>query len=245
MDDKKQPTQPEGTNQNQKTSSQNRNGANQISAGGTRRVLAKRWMYPAIYLGAAALIIGLMYAKSQMASHPASVTVTNPEPTATTGKGQQPTTTSTEGNYQWPVASSVSPAVSKGFFSATDSPKQQAADLVSFNGGYAPHLGYDIKAKDGHAFTVTAAIGGQVTNVGKSDLNGSVVEILSNDGNLEKYSSLSRIDVKQGDMVQQGQAIGTAGTSMYEQSQGNHVYFEIDNANSPVDPATVLPKLQK
>ncbi len=240
MDEKKHPTQPEAPLQNDKTEKGPRTQAKQAVAGASRRVLNKRWLYPAIYLGAAALIIGLMYVRSQMTARPTlSDTGTNTGSTAT----QTATGVPSGSTYSWPVASSITPVIEKGFFSSSASPKQQAQDLVHFGNQYSPHLGYDIQQKDGKPFTVTAAIAGQVLKVANSPLNHYTVEIQSNDGHIEKYESLSKVDVKVGESVSQGETIGTSGTSVYEASAGNHLYFEIDNATGPVNPASLLPKL--
>jgi stage II sporulation protein Q len=240
MDEKKHPTQPEGNQQNQKSDSQKRaESKSTVKAGPSRSVFSKRWLYPAIYLGAAALIIGLMYVRSQM-QQPGPGTQTTAGNTPPT----QPTTATPSGDtYAWPVATGVTPKLTMGFFQQNGSAAEQAATLVSFDNTYAPHLGYDIKATTGKPFQVTAAVGGQVLKVDHTALNNWAVEVLSSDGNLEKYQSLAKASVQAGQSVMQGDVLGTSGTSEYENAQGNHVYFEIDNSNKPVDPATLLPKL--
>lgn len=247
MDDKKHPTQPDGNQQSEKTNSQTAGETSKavVSARPSRRIFAKRWLYPAIYLGAAAIIIGLMYARSQMAAHstlgPTGNSSGSPNPSGATNPITTPTASASQ--YQWPVAMGVKPVLTMGFYDATASAKQQATELVSFGNGYSPHLGYDIKVSNGQPFSVTAAVAGQVTKIGSSVLNGHVVEVLSNDGYLEKYESLGKVHVTEGETVQQGQVLGTSGTCQFEQSQGNHLYFEVDKSSTPVDPATVLPKL--
>src|SRR5579875_2219498 len=105
MDEKKHPTQSQSKLENQKDAKEPQGGVVRPTA--AKRVMSKRWLYPAIYLGAAALIIGLMYVKSQMSgSSPTSVT---PETGST-----QPTAT-TEA-FTWPVADGTTPKVTMGFF---------------------------------------------------------------------------------------------------------------------------------
>jgi len=207
------------------------------NAKGSRRMFSKRWVYPAIYLGAAAIIIGLMYVKSQSGTSPVT---SNAVDTSTPG---QTATTAAE-TFSWPVAASVNPKVTVGFFSAKASASEQAAALVYYDNGYYAHQGDDILAANHQAFNVEAALSGKVTAVTNDPVLGYVVEVTSPGGYVERYESLAaNPKVKVGDNIRLGQVIGTSGTSVMEKSQGNHVYFEIDKNGMAIDPATVLPKL--
>ncbi|GMA50984.1 hypothetical protein GCM10025857_23410 [Alicyclobacillus contaminans] len=201
---------------------------------GNRKIFAKRWVYPAIYLGAAALIIGLMYIKSQSGgSAPATSTdVENPGAT----------TASTANEFIWPAAEGTQTKITMGFFSDKASQKDQAAALVFFDNTYYPHAGYDIQATNKQPFTVVSATNGKVTSVEPDPVNGLTVEVTTSDGYVVHYASLGSVKVKVGDAVSQGQPIGTSGTCAYEKSQGNHVYFEVDKNGSAVDPGSLLPK---
>lgn len=199
----------------------------------SRRIFAKRWLYPAIYLGAAALIIGLMYIKSQTGS----------SPTTSNGvdvSGQPAQTTASE-TFKWPVAAGTQFRVSLGFFPEKGTAQQQAAALVYYDNGYYPHKGLDIQAQNGNQFNVTAALSGKVTAVTDNPLMGNTVEVTSLNGYVERYESLSSTSVKLGQMVQQGSILGTSGTDAFEPKQGNHLYFEVLKGSQPIDPQTVLP----
>ncbi|WP_081412188.1 M23 family metallopeptidase [Alicyclobacillus herbarius] len=201
----------------------------------SRKVFSKRWVYPAIYLGAAALIIGLMYVRSQMHATPTSGTI---------DEGNVPTGAQTaDVVYTWPVAEGTQIKVTMGYFPEHGSQKEQAQALVSYDGGYYPHTGIDIKAANGKAFEVDAAASGTVTAVKDDPLYGKTVEITSQDGNVELYESLGKVSVHKGDKVTMGQALGESGTCRFEQSQGNHLFFAVEkDGKTPVDPASVLPK---
>ena len=201
--------------------------------GTTRRIFAKRWVYPAVYLGAAALIIGLMYIKSQTGTSPVTSTSVDPGLPASTQAAAQ---------FVWPVADGVKPNVTLGYFNDKAPEKAQAAALVHYADGYYAHAGYDIQSSDKKPFAVVAATGGKVTAVADNPVYGQSLEVQSAGGYVERYESLSAVKVKAGDAIQQGQVIGISGTCDFEQSQGNHLYFEVRKDNQPVDPASVLPK---
>jgi stage II sporulation protein Q len=204
------------------------------TAGKARRLLSKRWVYPAIYLGAAALIIGLMYIKSQVGSAPVS--------TGSVDEGIQTGTTSaqTTQEWVWPAANGVQTTVSMGFFPDKGDPKQQAAALVNYDNAYYPHQGIDIKAQNGQAFDVVAAVGGKVTAVDSNPLYGKTVEVQAANGYTVRYESLSQTNVKVGETVQAGQVIGRTGTCEFESGQGNHLFFQVLKDGKPVDPQSLV-----
>ncbi|MCL6548695.1 MAG: M23 family metallopeptidase [Alicyclobacillus sp.] len=239
MDENKHPTQSDKEREKVNAASaqpESADGADDFPKLRAGRILSKRWLYPAIYLGAAALIIGLMYVRTQMGSRQTAV---EPAPQGQT----QPTVGEMAESYQWPVAPGVHPTVSMGFFPSHGTDQEKAAALVSFDNAYYPHLGIDIKSQDGQPFSVAAAVSGKVTKITNTPLYGKTIEITSSDGNVEQYGSLSDVSVKVGDEVQQGQVIGTSGTCEFEQNQGDHLYFEVLEAGQPVDPSTLLPKM--
>ncbi|SDW89980.1 stage II sporulation protein Q [Alicyclobacillus hesperidum] len=228
MDDKQHPNQ-----ENQKPDAPNGRPSN------AKRWMSKRWLYPAIYLGAAAVIIGLMYAKSQSGS-----TQTSVQPTETNTTSQTTTQTTSAGlePWLWPYQEGTDAAVTMGFYPIHGTATQQENALVDYDNTYYPHKGIDIQAKGGQTFTVVAAQKGTVESVSNQPLYGYEVVVNSPDGYTETYQSLGSVDVKQGQSIEAGDTIGTTSTNVFEQSQGNHLYFQVNLNGSPIDPETVLPK---
>ncbi len=230
MDDKKHPTQSQTKPESQpdvKPQSGN------MRPTAIKRALSKRWLYPALYLGAAALIIGLIVAKSQTPTAPA----------VSTGvmDTQSPTVHAAEA-FAWPVVLGTKYQISMNFFPEKGTVAEQQAALVKYDNTYYPHQGIDIKANQGGSFGVTAALSGKVTSIVADPLRGATVTIESDRGYLERYASLATVAVKQGSLVRQGAAIGTAGSCELEKSQGNHLYFEVSQNSALVNPTTLLPK---
>jgi stage II sporulation protein Q len=231
MDENKHPQQPQTSKESEKGHQTPVNKA--VPKTANRRIFAKRWVYPAIYLGAAALIIGLMYIKSQSGSSPVMGNAVDD-----TGKSAP---TATE-KFVWPAASGTK--VTMGFFNEKGTEQQQEAALVFYDNTYIPHLGYDIAAPDKKPFNVVSATDGKVTDVKQNPVYGLTVEVTTDSGYVIHYASLGNASVKAGDKVTQGQTIGTSGTCEFEKAQGNHLYFEVLKNGNPVDPGTLLPSQQ-
>lgn len=237
MDEKKHPTQSQGKNENHKDGQQPQSGLGRPAT--AKRVMSKRWLYPAIYLGAAALIIGLMYVKSQSGTSPVVATPNGDGGSTTTSANPAET-------WAWPVASGTQTKLGMGFYPENGTKAQQAAAIVEYDNTYYPHVGLDIQSASGAAFNVTASLSGKVTAVTDSApgnaLYGNSVEVTSPNGYVERYESLGTVSVKVGEEVNQGQVLGTAGKNLFEASQGVHVFFEVLQNGQPVDPQHLLPK---
>lgn len=106
-----------------------------------------------------------------------------------------------------------------------------------FNGqARKPHSGMDIAAPTGTP--VVAPLGGTVTNVGDYFFNGNSVFIDHGQGLITMYLHLDRIDVKEGDVLQQGERLGTVGAT--GRVTGPHLHWGISLNDARVDPALFL-----
>ena len=104
--------------------------------------------------------------------------------------------------------------------------------------GYSrEHAGTDYAAPTG---TPVRSIGdGSVSFAGVQNGYGNVIQIKHRNGkDSTLYAHLSRIDVKVGDNVMQGENIGAVGSTGV--STGPHLHFEFRINNEPQDPAEVL-----
>lgn len=128
-------------------------------------------------------------------------------------------------------------------------------DAQTFNGhiwptrgtltsGYGPrwgrmHRGIDIAAPTGTPIHASAA--GEVVSAGwNSGGYGNLVEIRHPDGSLTRYAHNSRVLVRKGDRVTQGQQIALMGSTGY--STGPHLHFELHPAGrGAVNPMAFLP----
>ncbi len=99
------------------------------------------------------------------------------------------------------------------------------------------HPGFDLAAPTGTP--VGAAAEGTVTHAGPAGGYGNLIIVKHANGYESRYGHLSAIDVKVGDQVTPGQAIGAVGTTGY--STGPHLHFEVRRDGEALDPEPMLP----
>jgi murein DD-endopeptidase MepM/ murein hydrolase activator NlpD len=104
------------------------------------------------------------------------------------------------------------------------------------DGHHSHHAGIDLAAKTGTP--VVAAGAGKVVRAGEASGYGNLVVVDHGNGTQTRYAHLDRIDVKVGDTLDAGQALGAAGAT--GRVTGAHLHFEIRQDGEPVDPAAML-----
>lgn len=107
---------------------------------------------------------------------------------------------------------------------------------IGMGAGEETHPGMDIAVPVGTL--VRAAGGGTVLQSGEEPAYGMFVLIEHPDGVESMYGHLSRIVVRAGDRVNEGEVIGRSGNT--GRSTAPHLHFEIRRAGVSVDPATML-----
>jgi murein DD-endopeptidase MepM/ murein hydrolase activator NlpD len=103
--------------------------------------------------------------------------------------------------------------------------------------GYEFHFGLDILVPWGTP--VMAAARGSVRFAGWQHGYGRVVYVDHGGGLSTRYGHLSRIEVRQGQIVARGEEIGRVGSS--GRSTGPHLHYEVRINDEPVDPRAYLP----
>lgn len=99
------------------------------------------------------------------------------------------------------------------------------------------HTGVDISAQQGDV--IKAAAYGTVKDVLADDTMGNVVVITH--GSIEAYyCGLGQTSVKKGEVVKQGQQIGTLGVVPSESTDAPHLHLAMKKDGKYIDPATVL-----
>ena len=98
------------------------------------------------------------------------------------------------------------------------------------------HKGIDISSRYGS--NVKAAVGGFVTYSGQMGNYGNLVVIDHQNGFETRYAHNSRLKVKKGDRVHQGQTVALVGNT--GRSNGTHLHFEIWKNGEAIDPIHYL-----
>ncbi|MBE9564365.1 MAG: peptidoglycan DD-metalloendopeptidase family protein [Proteobacteria bacterium] len=100
-----------------------------------------------------------------------------------------------------------------------------------------PHSGLDIAAKEGTP--IKAVANGTVIDTGDFFFSGNMIYIDHGQGIISLYAHLSKISVKPGDIINQGDIIGNVGQT--GRVTGPHLHFAIYANQTLIDPAFMLP----
>lgn len=236
------------TNSTNTPEAQKLSGAQAVQTSGWRKLLAKKWVFPTVYIAAAAIILTLVwvYQGTQLdkqTSTTAHETVS--ESTTDVTKETQEQAEEMVANNEslgWPVEDAQAINVVKGFYDEKASEEERIAATVKYNQTFSPNTGIDIAREDKQGFDVLAAMMGTVTRAEQHPIMGSVVEIEHPNGMKTVYQSVADVTVKKGDAVKKGEKIATAGRSEMEKDLDVHVHFELYENNQLVNPTSYLSK---
>ncbi len=203
--------------------------------------LKKRWVFPAVYLACAALILTGVFLfqnrSTEQVKEDLSYEVTKPvedKGVVETPKEDVPVVSQVE-NVKMPVLDPNMVTIQRQYYDFNASKEEQEASLVSYESTYGPNKGIDI-VQAGKSFDVISSLSGVVHAVRQDPLLGSVVEIEHEDGVVTVYQSLANTKVEQGESVKQGQVIGVAGQNEMNKEAGIHAHFEIRKDGVAVNP---------
>lgn len=118
----------------------------------------------------------------------------------------------------------------KGQITYRFGPRTKTVDFMS-----EYHLGIDIAANVGTA--IVASVAGKVIYSGELGGYGNCVEIQTDDV-ITLYGHCSKLCVKVGDVIKQGQKIAEVGST--GNSTGPHLHFEFRKAGECIDPSLII-----
>lgn len=199
-----------------------------------KRLFAKKWVFPAIYMVVAALILTIAWWYQQRPFQP----VTN------TAKNNQedillPVEKEESGMIQ-PIKKESEAEKTMGFYDEAGSKESKQTALVKYANTYWPHTGLDFARKDGKGFAVVSALDGKVIRVEENPIVGWQVAIQHESGVVTVYQSLSDVKVQKGQQLKKGDVIAQAGRNNFEKESGIHLHFEVHQDGKPVNPANYL-----
>lgn len=206
-------------------------------------IFARKWMYPATYLAAAAIILALMWVVQDIrkpAPDQADPVAEQAEQQAQLPADEDALPAGAPAEHmQWPADPGEADVVMPYYDAAATHDEKQSAIMQQGN-RFAPNTGIVMAREDNGAFDVRAALSGEVTRSEKVPAVGNLVEITHEDGLRTIYYSLADVEVRQGDAVAQGDRIGKAGRNEMGKDFGVHLHFEVHKDGEPVNPAMLL-----
>lgn len=217
------------------------------SSSGWKNLFAKRWVSPAIFMAAAAIIVTLMWIyqgadQSSPTTGKAGPTEASQEETAATQGNEEEASEAIAGDesMKWPVANKAAMKVELPFYDEKSSDAEREAAVVQVGDTFSPHMGIDFVDPNGKTFDVLAALSGKVTYVKQEPTNGNVIEITHPGGLVTVYQSVTDISVAEGDDVDQGTVIAKAGRNDLERDLGIHLHYETLSNGKPVNPSSLI-----
>lgn len=201
----------------------------------------KRWVFPAIYLMSAAVILTAVLWYQSISNNVAEDLQTEQGENAI----QDPEAVevnSLKENFAMPALDPEAVNVVKKFYDPNASTEEQEAALVFYNNTYRMNKGIDIAREDQKEFDVVASLSGTVTKAEKDPILGYVVEIEHENDVVTVYQSLAEASVQAGDKVEQNELIGKAGKNLFNEEDGIHVHFEIRQNGTAINPLTYMDK---
>lgn len=227
----------------------------QTPASAWKRLLAKKWVFPATYMIVAAIILSLMWAYqgNEGNDDPALTDGQDPELSVTDAVNgvevpqsfdedvTAPTQVAPQENLQWPVTDPEDMIVLMPYYDEEASAEARAAAVIRQGNEYMAHMGISIGMEDQEPFDVLAAKSGTVTRSETLPMVGNLVEITHEDGLVTVYQSLENVMVSLNEQVQQGQVIAQAGRNELEKDLGVHLHFEVRENGKALNPQKLLP----
>ncbi|WP_226036316.1 M23 family metallopeptidase [Aquibacillus saliphilus] len=212
---------------------------------GWRRILGKKWFFPAVYLTIAALLLtGVLWYQNLDNQVPEATEESETELDSDFITGNNPVGFDEDSEavmeqqevLKMPVSEESQSEIVTKFYDYNADSEDQLQALVLYNNKYYQSKGVDVASADGEAFDVTAALSGTVIEVKEDPLLGNVIKMEHQNDITTYYASLEEVLVEVDAEVKQGDVIGSAGQNLFGQASGTHVHFEVRKQDEPVNP---------
>ncbi|WLD93138.1 peptidoglycan DD-metalloendopeptidase family protein [Alkalihalobacillus sp. AL-G] len=191
----------------------------------------KRWIYPAVYLGFAAVILAsVLWYQNSIGEN------LNEEADPAGFEDQEAVPAVSDSEVFKSPVDKAAVNVQRKFYDSEASAAEQEAALVFYNNTYFQNKGINYATESGEPFDVMASLSGKVVKADQEPLLGYVVHIEHDNGVVTHYSSLADVQVEKGDTIKQGQVLGTAGMNLLDKEAKIHVHFEVRKDGVAVNP---------
>lgn len=130
--------------------------------------------------------------------------------------------------------------IGKNYYDYQSDEESQIKAILKHDNTYIQNTGIDYISDK--VFDVISILDGTVVNTSDDPSIGKIVEVKHNNGIISSYQSLGTINVKKGDIITQGQVLGTSGSNELDKELGNHLHFEIYDNGQAMNPMNYLNK---
>lgn len=206
------------------------------------RFIRKKWFLPAVYIAIAGLILSAVvwyqtFGNSSLKNDAVKDEIEQMEENFASEFGEDAQSVlQQQETIKMPISDEMEAEIVTKFYDYDATDEEQEKGLTLYNNRYYQSTGIDIAQANGETFDVLASLTGTVTEVKEDPLLGNIVTISHGDSITTHYASLSEVVVDVGTKVKQGDKIGSAGKSVFNESSGTHIHFELHKDGVEVNP---------
>ena len=126
--------------------------------------------------------------------------------------------------------------VSKNYYDKDSDEAIQEKSLILYQNTYMPNTG--ILYKSDEEFDVVSVLDGTVTDIVADEIMGNIVTVKHSNNLTTIYQSLNEVDVLIGDLIKQGDVIGSSGAKKIDSDSDYMLLFEVIIDGEYVNPDT-------
>lgn len=125
-------------------------------------------------------------------------------------------------------------SISKYYYNKDDEESKQQQSLIKYENIYMPNTG--ILYSSDKEFNIIATLSGKITRVQEDEILGNIIEIEHTNNIVSIYQSVKDINVKEGDIVKQGDLLAKSGPNQLENEKENCLHFEVYKEGNLINP---------
>lgn len=129
---------------------------------------------------------------------------------------------------------SDSVTIGRYFYDFEGDPKDQENSIIFYENTYMQNSGVDYISES--VFDVVSVLNGKIISIDTDEVLGNIVKIEHDKNLITVYQGIDKVNLKVGNMVNQGQVIGTSGTSSINSKYTTSLHFEVYYKGSLIDP---------
>ena len=124
--------------------------------------------------------------------------------------------------------------IATNYYDKESDEETQKKSLILYENTYMPNTG--ILYYDEELFDVYSTLEGTVTKIGKEELLGNFIEITHSSSLVINYYSVDNINVREGQVVKQGDIIATSGANKINSLSNQMLLFEVSLNGKNINP---------